>query len=93
MISSDREVFNSQLINTQPFELISNSINKQVTILSRYGYEYTGILKGIDNTVNCILEDATETNSLSENPIIRKHQQILVSGNNVQIIIPDQPPL
>ena len=91
MEASDLEIFNSNLINVQPFELIDKSINKEVTILTNFGYQYTGILKGVDSIVNCILEDATETNTLSDKPVTRKHKQILVNGGKIQIILPSQP--
>ena len=93
MEATEAQIFNATIINKRPLELVDESINKEVTLLTTCGYEYTGILKGMDNSVNCILEDATETNTLSENPVTRMHKQILINGGKIQIIVPAQPPL
>ena len=91
MQASELDIFNARLINQQPFELIDQSINKEVTVLTASGFEYTGILKGIDSSVNVILENATEVNPLYSNPQPKSHKQILINGAIIEIILPSQP--
>ncbi|KAI5518996.1 snRNP Sm protein family [Trichomonas vaginalis G3] len=91
--ATPRDIFNSQLLSTQPHELVDKSHGKVVSIITSAGYDYRGTLKGFDESVNCILEDATETYILTENPTPKHHNQILINGRIIQMILPDQPPL
>ena len=67
-------------MNAAPLELLDKAINKRVKIVMRNNYEVTGILKSFDEFVNCILEDAKDTNNIGD---------ILLNGSNICIILPE----
>lgn len=81
-------VYNSSILNTQPLELVDQSIGKTVQVITNYGIEYKGTLNGIDATVNCVLSDADEVNVLRPDVQPRHHNMILVNGAHISIIIP-----
>ena len=83
-------VFNTNLLNYQPMELVSRSINHEVFIITRAGSEFRGTLLGIDDSVNCVLSDVTETNPQIPDKTIH-YEQTLVNGMGILIIVPYQP--
>lgn len=86
---SNREIYNNELLRYQPHELVDKSYGKYITIITSdvLGAEYRGLLKGVDENINCILEDATELGTS------KHHNKILINGRFIQLILPDQPPL
>lgn len=50
--------------------------------------EIVGTLLGFDDFVNMVLEDVTEYEILPEGKRITKLEQILLNGNNINIMVP-----
>ena len=50
--------------------------------------EIVGTLLGFDDFVNMVLEDVTEYEILPEGKKVTKLEQILLNGNNINIMIP-----
>ena len=42
-------VYNSSILNTQPLELVDQSIGKTVQVITNYGIEYKGTLNGCNS--------------------------------------------
>lgn len=75
-----------------PLELIDKAIGQKVWILMRGQTELTGILRGFDDFVNLVLDDAVEYSPDSRNPSILiktdLQSEILLNGNHIAVIIP-----
>jgi small nuclear ribonucleoprotein (snRNP)-like protein len=82
-----QQIFNADYLNVQPLELIDRSIGKQVLILTEFGYEIRGILKGFDAQVNCVLENAEESKPTAPDFAPRHHRTILVNGAAISIVL------
>ena len=93
-MSTPLQIFNAEIMEKQPLELVDQSIGKRVTILTNsMCLEFRGILKGVDNYSNCILEDCDEYSPINPNYKAVHHKQVLVNGAGIQVIVPDQPPV
>ena len=68
-------------MNVAPLELLDKSINKKIKVIMRNSYEISGILKSFDEFVNCVLENASDKDSIIGN--------ILLNGNNICVIVPE----
>lgn len=74
-----------------PLEIIDKTINQPVWIVLQSNREFTGTLRGFDDFVNVIIEDAVEWiyNSDFENEqIMEYHGRMLLSGNNIAMLVP-----
>ncbi len=70
--------------SSDPTEVILDAIEhkRRVRILTSTICEYEGILKGMDQTGNCVLEDAVETTTSTRYP------SMLLSFTQISLIIP-----
>lgn len=82
--------YGSEILGVQPLELVDRSIGKPVTIITSVGNEYEGILQGFDSAVNCVLNDAIETNVVDTNFRPMHHKTILINGGCISLILPNQ---
>jgi U6 snRNA-associated Sm-like protein LSm5 len=75
-----------------PLELIDKAIGQKVWILMRGQTELVGTLRGFDDFVNLVLDDAIEYSPDPRNPstLIKTDLQseILLNGNHIAVIIP-----
>ncbi len=73
----------------KPLELLSKSLDMRVLIKLKGGRELRGKLRGFDQHMNLVLEDAEEVHMNDEgNEEILKVGTIIVRGDNVIIISP-----
>ena len=78
-----------------PLELIDKAIGSRLWILMKGQTEIVGTLRGFDDYVNLVLDDAVE---YSPDPrggggsgeVVRKelHSEILLNGNHVAVLVP-----
>ena len=75
-----------------PLELIDKAIGSPIWILMRGQTEITGILRGFDDYVNLVLDDAVEysPDPRDKNQIVKKElkAEILLNGNHVAVLVP-----
>jgi U6 snRNA-associated Sm-like protein LSm5 len=74
-----------------PSELVDKCVNEKVWIIMKSGHkEFTGVLKGFDVYVNCVLEDAVEFDRDQDTgkETTRTLESILLNGNNICMIVP-----
>jgi small nuclear ribonucleoprotein len=72
----------------KPLELLSKSLDMRVLIKLKGGRELRGKLRGFDQHMNLVLEEAEEVKTREDGPDIRKVGTIIVRGDNVIIISP-----
>jgi len=72
----------------KPLELLSKSLDMRVLIKLKGGRELRGKLRGFDQHMNLVLEDAEEVKIAEEGQEIIKVGTIIVRGDNVIIISP-----
>lgn len=72
----------------EPLGLIDQSIGKRVTLMTSTGYEFEGVLMGLDASANCVLTDVEERHPLDSEFEPKKHTSTLVNGATISIIIP-----
>ena len=73
-----------------PLELIDKAIGSSIWILMRGQTEIVGMLRGFDDYVNLVLDDAVEY-SPDRNGNIIKHElksELLLNGNHVAVLVP-----
>mmetsp|Transcript_102734 Transcript_102734/g.297000 ORF Transcript_102734/g.297000 Transcript_102734/m.297000 type:complete len:97 (-) Transcript_102734:84-374(-) len=75
-----------------PLELIDKAIGSQIWILLRGTKEVMGTLRGFDDYVNLVLDDAVEftPDPNDKGKIIRTKldTEILLNGNQIAVLIP-----
>ena len=75
-----------------PLELIDKAIGSQIWILMRGSKEVVGTLRGFDDYVNLVLDDAIEytPDPNDRTNIITKKldAEILLNGNQIAILVP-----
>lgn len=75
-----------------PLELIDKAIGSKVWILMRGSKEVVGTLRGFDDYVNLVLDDATEfspdPNDKSKFVKNVLDNEILLNGNQIAILVP-----
>ena len=75
-----------------PLELIDKAIGQKVWILMRGQTELVGVLRGFDDFVNLVLDDAVEFIPDPRNPgkmcKTDLQSEILLNGNHITVIIP-----
>lgn len=81
---------NMSLPDILPLEVIDKTINQPVWIILQSNREFTGILRGFDDFVNVIIEDATEwvTTEEKSEKVMEHHGRMLLSGNNINMLVP-----
>ncbi|MFX1294331.1 MAG: LSM domain-containing protein [Promethearchaeota archaeon] len=72
----------------KPLELLSKSLDMRVLIKLKGGRELRGKLRGFDQHMNLVLEDAEEVKMGEEKAKIINVGTIIVRGDNVIIISP-----
>lgn len=76
-----------------PTQTLLKSLNQPVWILSKNEREFSGIFKGLDVYTNVILQDCIEYERLPDkNYRQTKHKTILISGNNIDMIVKGEKP-
>mmetsp|Transcript_17635 Transcript_17635/g.48959 ORF Transcript_17635/g.48959 Transcript_17635/m.48959 type:complete len:97 (+) Transcript_17635:176-466(+) len=75
-----------------PLELIDKAIGSQIWILMRGTKEMVGTLRGFDDYVNLVLDDAVEFTPDPSDPTkaIRTElkTEVLLNGNQITVLIP-----
>mmetsp|Transcript_26304 Transcript_26304/g.40202 ORF Transcript_26304/g.40202 Transcript_26304/m.40202 type:complete len:95 (+) Transcript_26304:116-400(+) len=75
-----------------PLELIDKAIGSQIWILMRGETEIVGVLRGFDDYVNLVLDDAIQYTPDARNPgeicKTKLESEILLNGNHVTVLIP-----
>ncbi len=75
-----------------PLELIDKAIGSPIWILMRGQTELTGILRGFDDYVNLVLDDAVEysPDPRDKSIVVKKElkAEILLNGNHVAVLVP-----
>lgn len=91
-MSEDNNNTQNIIPDVLPLEVIDKTLNNKVWILLQTNREFTGTLVGVDDFVNVILEDSVEyidtLNNDGEEGIVRHHGRMLLSGNNIAMIVP-----
>ena len=68
---------------TRPFDMLNNSLNKQVLIILKGDVQIRGKLKAFDVHLNVVLEDAEE---LAGGKPKTKHVEAFLRGDNIVFI-------
>ncbi|KAL7579406.1 hypothetical protein ACA910_014075 [Epithemia clementina (nom. ined.)] len=82
-----------------PLELIDKAIGSKIWVLMRGSKEVVGILRGFDDYVNLVLDDAAEytpdPNDKSKVIKVELHSEILLNGNQIAVMVPggEGPPV
>mmetsp|Transcript_2444 Transcript_2444/g.3653 ORF Transcript_2444/g.3653 Transcript_2444/m.3653 type:complete len:95 (-) Transcript_2444:591-875(-) len=74
-----------------PLELIDKAIGSNIWILMRGQTEIVGLLRGFDDYVNLVLDDAVEYSPDPRTGEIVKTElksEILLNGNHVAVLVP-----
>ncbi|KAL3234616.1 U6 snRNA-associated Sm-like protein LSm5 [Nakaseomyces bracarensis] len=84
-------------LDVLPLEVIDRTVDKQVHIILQSHREFKGKLLGFDEFVNVILEDPVEYttevvggNELKSEVVMEHHGRMLLSGNNITMLVPLQ---
>jgi len=77
----------------KPLELLSKSLDMRVLIKLKGGRELRGKLRGFDQHMNLVLENAEEVRMSDEGQNILNVGTIIVRGDNVIIISPPRVPV
>ena len=72
----------------KPLELLSKSLDKRVLIKLKGGRELRGKLRGYDQHMNLVLEEAEEVRKVEDQKQVLNVGTIIVRGDNVIIISP-----
>jgi len=68
---------------TRPFDMLNNSLNKQILVLLKDSVYIRGKLKAFDVHMNIVLEDAEE---LKDGKTKIKYAETLLRGDNIVFI-------
>jgi small nuclear ribonucleoprotein (snRNP)-like protein len=85
-MQSGQAIFGDMGANLMPLELVDRSIGKVVRVITEYGYEHQGILRGIDPAGNCVLEEVLESRPNDPSFVERRHGSVLINGASISIV-------
>ncbi len=68
---------------TRPFDMLNNSLNKQVLIMLKGNVQVRGKLKAFDVHLNIVLEDAEE---LDNGKVKTKYVEVFLRGDTVILV-------
>jgi U6 snRNA-associated Sm-like protein LSm5 len=73
-----------------PLELIDKAIGSSIWILMRGQTEIVGVLRGFDDYVNLVLDDAVEYAPDRSGNIVKTElkSELLLNGNHVAVLVP-----
>ncbi|XP_046401233.1 U6 snRNA-associated Sm-like protein LSm5 [Ischnura elegans] len=83
---------NSNPTTILPLELVDKCIGSRIHIVMKNDKEIVGTLQGFDDFVNILLEDVIEYETTSEGKRVTRHDQILLNGTNITMLIPGGDP-
>lgn len=67
----------------RPFDMLNNSLNKQVLIMLKGNIQIRGKLKAFDVHLNVVLEDAEE---IENGKVKTKHIEVFLRGDTVILV-------
>lgn len=73
-------------MSEEPLEFLQNNINNKVWIVSRNEVEYSGVLKGFDDSLNVVLSDMTVYGPENSKTT---HTKALIRRDQIDLIIPN----
>jgi small nuclear ribonucleoprotein len=71
--------------NSRPFDLLSESLNKNVLVELKGNMQFRGILKAFDVHMNIVLEEAE---SMEQGNPKTKYGRVVLRGDNILLISP-----
>ncbi len=69
----------------RPFDLLNDSLGKEVLVELKYNLTIRGVLKAFDVHMNIVLENAEQ---LENNVVKKKYGKLILRGDNVVLISP-----
>jgi len=79
-------LYGDELVSEKPFDLIHNSLEKEVKVYLRDGRLFVGIMSGYDKDLNIALSDV----SVTEDGKTKEYDQIVIRRNNILSIGNDE---
>ena len=71
----------------RPLDVIHKSLDKDVLVILKKGFEFRGRLIGYDIHLNVVLADAE---MIQDGEIVKKYGKIVIRGDNVLAISPTE---
>ena len=72
-------------MTSRPFDLLNDSIGKEVLVILKDNINITGTLKAFDVHMNVVLENAAE---IENGEMKKKYGKLILRGDNVVLISP-----
>ena len=71
---------------SSPEEYLDNLKGRKVRVYTSEGYEFTGVLMGMDANRNTVLENVVETNPITASGQEKRYKSVMINGSIVSIV-------